>query len=257
MAKISKLQGIALGAFLASIFYLFAFTVIDFDIGEYFHQYIIAFLGGGATLFAAILALQGNQNQIAHSSQILEQERQAQLRSAAAVLPLALSSICDVSHSNMRRYFNAADLFSKGPIPDELVTLPEATIQTIKECIQFADQPLANHLAKITRTYQVLYGRGKEENAPHKLTMHSEKHDLHTLSDISSVIQWATLYALAEHLFDFSRGRQEFEADWKKARVGSAMHLCGIDTENFPLLAKMYQDRLENGRIGMFEEKPD
>lgn len=252
MDRITYLQGIARGAVLALTTCMVIFLAVELAPAEYFHNYLIAFLGGIATLFAALIALSGNRAQIAHASDMMESRRQARLRAAATLLPIALSSVCATAQANMRRHFHRSDLFRPGNYSDGFSEINIDAFSTIKECVEFLDIDPADFVSKIAKTYQVLHSRASDEKKPHLLEPHQEEFLLNDAEAIEDVIQWAMLYVLSEHLFHYARnGFANFSSEWDKTRVGSAMWLSGIAVENFPMLSKVYNDRLKTGQLGL------
>src|SRR5690606_10073919 len=99
-------DGLALGAFAATLVFLIIFMLIDLRLGNddwisFFGNILVALFSIGA----ALLALQGVRIQTQKADEIEQQRRERSLSAARAVLPAVLSELCSVSLNNMRLHF--------------------------------------------------------------------------------------------------------------------------------------------------------
>ncbi|WP_425640281.1 hypothetical protein [Agrobacterium radiobacter] len=250
--QVSYLEGVALGLFLATLVFLFAFMFIDFNLANddwvgFFGSIVVALFSIGA----AWLALQGNKAQLQQAADLEEGRRLRSLAAARAMLPAVLSEICQVAQNNLRLRFAPG----YGPIGSELPAvrvfqpMPEAVIPVLKEVIQHADPATQDRLSNILRHFQVLEARrfGTETAVLQPFVAESQ---LPTHNAISEVLGWAAVYAMAESAFRFARGMSSsIPAAISAADVRRALFIAGIVVDSYPLLEQRLAARAQEGRL--------
>ncbi|GGG15434.1 hypothetical protein GCM10010924_50620 [Rhizobium wenxiniae] len=248
----SYLEGVALGAFLATLAFLFAFMLIDFKLSNddwvgFFGNIVVALFSIGA----AWLALQGNKAQLQQAADLEEERRRRSLAAARAMLPAVLSEICQVAQNNLRLRF----VPGHGPIGSELPaatvfqSMPESVIPVLKEVIQYADPASQDRLSNILRHFQVFEARrtGTETAVLQPLVTEGQ---LLTHNAISEVLGWAAVYAMAASAFEFARGTSSsIPPAITAADVRRALFSASIVLENYPLLVQILDARAQGGRL--------
>jgi hypothetical protein len=246
---LSYLDGIALGLFLAAAAFLILFMLIDWKIGEAWIGVAGNMLVAIFSVGAAFLALRGTRIQVQHANDIEEERREDMLAAARAMLPGALSTICGTAKANLRGGFMQGDLFGSKDTEEFPRSLPESVFQILKDCIQYADPITRRRLASLLSTYQIVTSRNPPSQTVKALrTGAIQDHNL-----ISRAIGWALIYALAEHGFEFARGKAKtIPAAMSPDRVRSAFFLAGVPIENYELLEKLLEERIAGNRVEMF-----
>lgn len=249
----SWLDGVALGALLATILFLTLFIAIDASPSEVYHQYVIAFLVTVGSLFAASLAILGVKAQIRSSLQMAEERRIRSLRAAAAMLPQALSKFSHVCQSNIRRHFQQANLTPDGAAlyQPNLVEADDDTFAALRECVLYVDESSYERLLYLFRAYQVLIARGNNLIAQPLLAPGVTDLTADAHSRITDVINWAVLDAATLSMFRFARGQDETIRVHNPDSVLASMFLSGVLTDQYPLLQEIYLSRLDYNRLGL------
>lgn len=250
--QVSYLEGVALGLFLATLAFLFAFMLIDFKLANddwvsFFGSIVVALFSIGA----AWLALQGNKTQILQAADLEEERRLRSLAAARAMLPAVLSEICKVAQNNLRLRFAPGHGPIGSELPDATVfqPMPEAVIPVLKEVIQYADSATQDRLSNILRHFQVFEARrsGTETAVLQPLVAEGQ---LPAHNAISEALGWAAVYAMAESAFDFARGTaSSIPPTINAADVRRAFFSAGIVLENYPLLVQILDARAQGGRL--------
>ncbi|TNM60556.1 hypothetical protein [Aliirhizobium smilacinae] len=250
--QVSYLEGVALGLFLATLAFLFAFMFIDFKLANddwvgFFGSIVVALFSIGA----AWLALQGNKAQIQQAADLEEERRLRSLAAARAMLPAVLSEICQIAQNNLRLRF----VPGHGPIGSELPAatvfqpMPEGVIPVLKEVIQYADAATQDRLSNILRHFQVFEARrvGAEIALLEPMVTQGQ---LSTYNAISEVLGWAAVYAISESAFRFARGiSSSIPSAIGAADVRRAFFSAGIVLESYPLLEQRLTARAQEGRL--------
>jgi len=250
--QVSYLEGVALGLFLATLAFLFAFMLIDFNLANddwvsFFGSIVVALFSIGA----AFLALQGNKAQIQQAADLEEEWRLRSLAAARAMLPAVLSEICQVAQNNLRLLF-VPGYGPTGyglPAATAFQPLPQGVIPVVKEVVQYADTLTQDRLSNILRHFQVFEARrsGTEVALLEPLVTEGP---LGTHNAISEALGWAAVYAIAESAFNFARGTSSsIPPSINAADVRRAFISAGIVLESYPLLEQRLEARAREGRL--------
>lgn len=250
--QVGYFDGVALGLFLATFVFLFAFMFIDFHLEDddwvsFFGNIVVALFSIGA----AWLALQGNKAQLNQVADLEEERRLRSLAAARAMLPAVLSEICKVTQNNLRLRFASGHEVIGLDLPAATVfqALPEGVIPVFKEVIQYADTLTQDRLSNILRHFQVFEARrtGAEIVVLQPLATEGQ---LATYNAISEVLGWAVVYAMTESAFHFARGASSsIPTSVGAADVRRAFFSAGIMVENYPLIEQRLEARAQEGRL--------
>jgi hypothetical protein len=199
-------DGLALGLALGFIFSALIFWVIDETSGvveSSFKETATHIV----TLFAAAIALFGISNQIGSSERLVESARLAKLDAARSSLPIVLSNIVQMCDNRCRQLVAG----KKQPLAG-FWSISDFELQTLKECIEFADGYEKSLMQQIIRIYQVLIARWDQAWIEDLFAADVlEKGDPRTLDrrmQYSAIVDWLTIRELANALFPSSRGAQ-------------------------------------------------
>jgi hypothetical protein len=243
LVRRSFIDALALGIFIGILSLLIFIWIIDlgrFD--DIWEANAFSLLGTLATLFVGFLALKSVQDQIEQNHAIFESQRLDELRAAKSTLPVALSDICEISANNMRRHFEASDLFDHS-ITNEFHTMSENLILIIQRCIQLDNGFAGNILSNILKSYQVLYARSRDKKNNKKIAS-GIKLVGRDYEKVADAINWAVLYSLTTSLFDYARGRNDkLPPKVGPEQVMSAFMQSGIIHDNFPDIEKLVEQR--------------
>ncbi|RAX43470.1 hypothetical protein [Rhizobium tropici] len=250
--RISYMDGVALGAFISTLVFLVAFTMIDFHLKDddwvsFFGNIVVALFSIGAALFA----LQGNKAQIRQAYEIEEERRQRSLAAARAVLPAILSELCLIALNNMRLRFAEGHQPVGYELPPAVVfqTVPDHCISVLKEVIENADLISQERLSNLLRHFQVFQARRTGTEAAIILP-HVAELSLPAYSAISEVIGWAVVYAMTTSAFGFARGTQAaIPSAVEVPEVRNAFFSAGVVLEIYPNLEQILALRAEEGRL--------
>lgn len=196
------LDGAAFGAFVAveiTIILVWVFAEVD----EAFSDNILTLAASAFTLFAAFIALGGSFRVVRSSGDIAASEKKAKLESARAALPLVVSALYEVCE-NRTQYLIDGDSARKG----NSWNLEASTIQTIRECIEASQGSPHEVLKELISVYQICMARFRDvEVSGHLSEKNIDKWEKYDRA--RAIIDWVTLQALCESMFDFSRSRSD------------------------------------------------
>jgi len=162
-----------------------------------------SFFAIGATLAAAAVAYAGILRQIGHQRLLEEDRRQGELEAERAALPLALARICEISEQGMQELFDHRDL--TGKLVTAGMKLEETHTETIKAMIKVSPSPVRVRLQAILRGYQVAMASVDWDLRDDVMKVPA-KQSADGITKIALCYRWAMVYAIAESLFNFSRG---------------------------------------------------
>lgn len=240
--KKTGLENFVAGLTLASLFYLIAFQFIDLGLDRNGIFVTTALMAITGTLTAAWIALKTNSNSD-------KKRRIAKLKAEKAVLPLALSNICNVCLANMKMHNPA--YHTNNAVYEEIET---TTINTIKACIEFADGYSQKHLANIIKTYQVLLSRGRGVKII-SLTKFIPM-VISTPEDLQAnrtVMNWAVLYALSSQALGYSRDEVEIIPQGSIDQdVQAVFQFSEIFLDFNPELQDLFDQKLKNDSFEIF-----
>lgn len=251
--QITYFDGIALGAFLATLAFLIIFWAIDLLppksdawVGFMGNMIVAAFSIG-----AAYIALTGNRTQIKQTNDLEDERRNNALVAARAVLPAILSEMAAVARNNLKLRFQTghSPIGFSVPNPTAFQRLPETIIPDLKGCIEHADCVSQDRLANILRHFQVQQVRENDAGvgaiAPHLSTLTLDVH--HAISD---AIGWAVVYGLISDAFAYARGAAPaIPACINPDHVRGAFAVAGITVEIYPNLIQILEERILHGRL--------
>lgn len=199
--RVPAIERFSTGLFIGAVFALALAWVLDAEVSSALKERWVEVFGILAALLAAVVALHGVQRQIRVQTDQAEAERIAQLRASVAVLPLVLSSFVRASENCFEISLADRDEI-RDPTNREAflraAEISEASLEVLRDCIRFADKVSAGWLSLIVRQYQVCHARFVDHVAG--------DHMLLELNQYSMGCDWAKLRAVANHLFEFSRG---------------------------------------------------
>lgn len=225
-------DGVALGLALGFIFSALIFWVIDETSGvveSSFKETATHIV----TLVAAALALFGISNQISSSERLAESARLAKLDAARSSLPIVLSNIVQISENRCGKIVAGKKQHSDG-----FWAISDFELQTLKECIEFADGYEKGLMQQIIRVYQVLVARWDQASFEDLFAAEVlEKGDPRTLErrmQYFAIVDWLTIRELANALFPSSRGARTVpgKSEIKDRVLNSLDHILTEEEDN-------------------------
>ena len=172
-----------------------------FVIGSPHTEELSNFVNTIMTILASLLAAGAA---IASASWESERRKAGELRAAKVTLPLALTDFVRVSESGIRYALEDEAFFKSAENRARYVSdisLSNETLETIKSCVASADETSAKWLSVLVQHYQV-YNSRLLSNFDDLGVRYSD------YQKAEHIEEWILLKALAEHLFDYSRGAQ-------------------------------------------------
>ncbi|MCO5966671.1 hypothetical protein [Sinorhizobium meliloti] len=252
-ASLCSLNGVVLGVFLASEFFLVIFWLIEITKNdEAFRSYFNTILTIAATALAALIALLGVSHQVRDLRERENRDREAALLAANSLLPMALHDLVEVCDHNIRRNFNGDDLIPNMTQVENVRTCRAETMDVLKASIQHADQCAQVRLANIIRNYQVTLARTEQVYSKPLVTALEEEQwvDYERNND---AVSWASLKAIVSEAFPYARENSKpIPARADADRVSDALGTAGLDFELFPNLKIVHDVRKEAGRLFVF-----
>lgn len=203
--------------------------LFDPQVGAIIESEAVSFVTIAATIAAAAIAYEGILRQIRHQNEIEADRKLAELEAERAAMPLALSRICEISRRGIQDLVGHEEIY--GALANEDMSLEATHVQSIKAMIKVSPVPVRVRLQAILRGYQVaLASTDWELSDPLVKTPHDQGADGYTR--ISLCYRWALLHALAESLFNFSRGGSaDLDLPFPNDRLMSAVKLSGVVPE--------------------------
>jgi len=199
------LDGLALGLLFGFVISTGSFWLIDSTQGvvrEFFDDHLTHFF----TLTAAGLALWGVSRQIQSNVELAEHHRKAKLDAARSSLPIVLSNIHEICEVR-------CDAISRGDKTrpeDKHWEITDFEMSTLRSCIEHAEGTEKDLMQQIIRVYQVLIARWRSTEFTDLFTEDVLADDDHRLLDrleqFYAMLNWITLRAIGDALFDYARG---------------------------------------------------
>ncbi|MBO9133586.1 hypothetical protein J5289_06695 [Rhizobium sp. B230/85] len=252
-ASLISLNGVVLGVFLASEFFLVVFWFIDITKNDdAFRSYFTTILTIAATALAALIALFGVSHQIRDGRERDLRDREAALVAANSLLPMALHDLIEVCDHNIRRNFDGSDLIPNIAQVNRMKTCSAETLDVLKASIQHAAEGAQARLSNIIRNYQVTLARTEQVNGKPLVTPLEDEQwvDYERNND---AVSWASLKALVSEAFAYARENSEsIPAQADADRVSDALGTAGLDFGLFPNLKIVHDVRKEAGRLFVF-----
>jgi len=247
----SHLDGIALGAFLATIFFLVIFWQLDV-VKESTNRTTLyaAIIGAAVALFVGCLALKGVTSQIQQNIDADEERRARALAAAIALLPIALSRLSEIAANNSKRNFDQA-LLLKNEELEELQYISDDIIEVLKESIEHSDTLSQERLAQLFRMYQVLIARDQKRPLA-KICEQTSEWQRGEHEALSSALNWTVFYAIVGSAYGYARGVQaSIPPAITTQHVYNALNNLGINYESVPKLVLLIEERANAGRLEM------
>ncbi|HZG29204.1 MAG TPA: hypothetical protein VE079_12155 [Ensifer sp.] len=252
-ASLTSLNGVVLGVFLASEFFLVVFWIIDITkTDEAFRSYFNTILTIAASTLAALIAILGVSHQIRDMRERENRDREAALLAANSLLPMALHDLIEVCDHNIRRNYDGRDLIPVMPQAKDVRTCRAETLDVLKASIQYADRSAQSRLSNIIRNYQVTLARTERVYGKPLVSVLEEDQwvDYERNND---AVSWASLKALVGEAFPYARENYKPIPDQADAdRISDALGTAGLDFDVFPNLKIIHDVRKEAGRLFVF-----
>lgn len=201
------LDGIALGLLLGFAISTGSLWLIDGTRGvvrEFFYDHLTHFF----TLTAAGLALWGVSRQIQSNVELAERHRRAKLDAARSSLPIVLSNI----HEMCEVRCNAISQGDKTRPGDKHWEITDFELSTLRSCIEHAEGIEKELMQQIIRVYQVLIARWKmiefNDLFSSDALAEGDQRLLNRLEQFYAMLNWITLRAISDALFNYARGEQ-------------------------------------------------
>jgi hypothetical protein len=211
-----------------------------------------------ATLIAIPVAFVGAFVSLSVVRYQVNNARTQDLASARVVLPLALTRMISVANSGII----LASGQHTSPVTNiedarSLLTLDEKIIDILRDNVRAADPITRKWLSVTVARYQIYYARidgwwnspPPTVNSSGETVLSSERED--------ALMDWATFYALVEHLFEYARDVVDNAPERLDAtRIRSAYfhNIFSIDFTNaFEQRIDNRVDRLSDGRLEHFQ----
>jgi hypothetical protein len=208
MFRLKFLSNIALGTAIGALSAFLISWLVDAEVGTWIEGNAAVLFSASASLFAATLALSGVLHNISSQADQREADRRAELSASKAVLPIALSEMHRIAGNHM--------LFEIDRDPDRKIddwNLSETSLSVFRECIEFSSGLPHETLRELAAAYQICIARGHETNR----SVRNEKEmsliyfsknvsKLERIQRFQTMKDWASLQALNDSLFKFSRG---------------------------------------------------
>lgn len=242
-----KIEGAALGMFVASVAFLVLFWSLDITTVADNEDLIVGLATVAGTVAGAYLAVWGIRKQIQDNRDIVNDAAEAELIASRAMLPLALTRLVSVCDNNVRRNYDHGDLLTTNPQATELHELDPQSIAILREAIKSASPANRERLAPVIRAYQVAFARSPSGPVPParpSMTHVYMDHDRHL-----NAINWASVQAIAEKAFPYSRARAATIPSAAGGDVINAVKHAGLDFSIFPNLGLICDVRAAEGRL--------
>jgi hypothetical protein len=226
---IKFLKNFPFGMFVGSVIVLMLCWAFDADIREglsKFYTFVFSALIG---LFAASVALSGVLASLDHQSKLREEDRKRKLFAARAVLPQALSDMCEVArrgmlNSEIAGVKNSKELestFALKSLAD--IRLSDEIVSVFKGVIEFSDDNFGKRIQGILSEHQILQARWKSHVRDRDNIMSRSTSDL-----AHSICHWAFLYPLTSTAFPYARMEPNAVKGFvNESEITTALHNLG------------------------------
>jgi hypothetical protein len=188
------------------------------------------------TLIAGILAVGGAigtvlmiNKQIRQSNKQEQKRRSHQNFAARAMMPAALSALSDYSEKCIKFLLLLLPIAPDEhavttPISDDIPLIPSDELFTLKQCMEFGDEPITVIIADLIRKLQIQHSRLRD--------MKSKPNNSFIILDaniIDYILDALEIYARCAKLFTYARReRDSAPSELEKFDMISAAHNCGI-----------------------------
>lgn len=203
--------------------------LLDPRVGPIIESEAVSFFAIAATIAAAAIAYAGILRQIRHQNEIEDVRKLAELEAERAAMPIALSRICEISRRGIQDLVGHGEIHGK--LADENMSLDATHVQSIKTMIKVSTLPVRVRLQAILRGYQVALA-STDWDLSDPLVKAPDNQGADGYTRISLCYRWALLHALAESLFNFSRGGSpDLDEPFPNERLLSAVKFAGVVPE--------------------------
>lgn len=224
--------------------------IIESEISQEHKEYWTYGITALVTLLASGTALVGVFFDIKNSNINEEERRIRELSGAKALLPLALTEICEIARRGMyfcrdfRDDLTAAEIEELKSRSFTELSLADETKSILRDFIRYSRDDDGKKVSLILQEYQVFLSRWRgsfEENSRFRNNNNGNRTE-----NISS---WAYLYALSSHIYDHARGETENiePLEPHQSPIETALRLAVIpynDDPEFVKAIKLYHRRL-------------
>lgn len=215
------LNNISIGAFCGACLGVCFMLLIESPLSENYVKYGTYGIGALVALLGSGLALAGVLASIENQNQNIRSEKTASNKAAKAVLPLALSRLSEIANKASEISLSDDDFFDD-PANVEIVKreleIGDATIGTLKECIEFSDPMTQEWISLALAHYQVARSRLVASIAVDGFLVTNETRADH-------VFDWELTRAIVEHLFEYARGSKDRPPETlEPANIGISIH---------------------------------
>lgn len=202
------------------------------------------------TMITGCLAVVAAGLALAASTKQARDQRKGKLRAARAELPASLSSVslfADMSLERLKEAFPASALMYPNNVKGgedyqltvNMPSFPQSSLPNLMAIVEYAgDSPVSRQIERIIREVQVFTARTHKLNVSMVLT----------LPEICGhMIHAASIHALADGLFDFSRGLSrgvDPKPLWEAVKVVLYVH----DLDQNPFVMKAFWSQRAAGR---------
>ena len=220
------LDGLALGLLLGFVISTGTLWLIDSTqavVREFFDDHLTHFF----TLTAAGLALWGVSRQIQSNVDLAEHHRKAKLDAARSSLPIVLSNI----HEMCEARCDAISRGDKTRSEDKHWEITDFELSTLRSCIEHAEGTENELMQQIIRVYQVLIARWRMSEFADLFSSdvldEGDHRLLNRLEQFHAMLNWLTLRAISDALFDYARGEDSNpnKEEMKKSVFFSLRHI--------------------------------
>ena len=200
-----------------------------------------------ATLAAAPLAFLTLAGAIWIARYQMEYSRRRDLVAAKIVLPLALTRISRTCQEALEIIANTHQSPPRSLVSTaRKLALDELVIQILRDNAQAADPVSRRWLEILVGRYQVYSARIEGWYGQPLPTQTSNGDTAFSYAREDALIDWATLYAITDHLFDYSRGVVESApAEMDASRIKSAFFMHLYQLSFVPSFERRISTRIE------------
>ena len=230
MFKLKFLKNFPFGVFIGSVFTLLLCLVFDADIGEDLTKVYTYLSSAALGMLASTIALSGVLAGLSHQTELREAERNRKLTAARALLPQALSDMCEVALSGIRNSQRAG--VKRGHELEvefrteslKNIRLSDRIMSVFKDIIELSDGSVGDRIQGILTEHQVLQSRwsGYVSDSA-SITSPSQ------FEQADRICHWSFLYALTSTAFDYARKEtKSIEYSVDEAGLYSALSIAGV-----------------------------
>jgi hypothetical protein len=210
-------------------------------------------VGGFLTVIAGSFAYFAAQKQINHAESLEQRRRVAEEIAARARLSFALNEIYSYTEVCLK---NFAEIFRRGGYtglygvrgkivspPPEFPIFPAEALDSMQNCIRYANQEKINQIAILMSNIQIVQARNNEMKMSYKIT------EIEELNIYSRVINAFELRFLADELYDYARMRDGDLRVSPFEYIEMELPKHGFSADVHPRLYKILKSRAEQNRL--------